>query len=452
MLAQFMNRSPIARTAFLLAAISLVSFSSACDKVPLTAPSGTVISLFPTANNVPLGGEIEIVATAIEQGSTSSTPTTPTTPTTPGTPTTPTTPTSTSNTGAGTPVHNGTVITFTTTLGRVEPAEARTHNGQVRVRLIAGSQSGIATVTAFSGGASGKIENLRVGSAAVERVLLSASPQTLGAGGGTSVITARVEDVSGAGVPNVPVTFTADVGSLSASTANTDANGTASVSMNTTRQAVVTANVAGKTATVTVQLNPRTGLTLTAPTTTITALQPASFTVAVTATANIREVRVAWGDGSSQSLGALAGTTTVSHIYQEPSTYTVSATATDASGFTETVSTSVTVLPAQPPSVIVSATPSTAVVNQTVIIRAQVQGNTSAIIRYEWSFDSGAEPPFATTTGNQVTVFWRTTGSKIVFVRAFQAAGPSGDGFGAVNIQLAGAPGTAGASATADRK
>jgi adhesin/invasin len=330
------------------------------------------------------------------------------------------------------------LITFTTTLGRIEPAEARTSNGQVRVRLIAGNQSGVATVTAFSGGASGKIENLRVGSAAVERVLLSASPQTLGASGGTTVITARVEDVSGAGVPNVPVTFTADVGSLSAATASTDANGTASVSMTTTRQAVVTANVAGKTAQVTVQLNPRTGLTLTAPTTTITALQPASFTVAVTATSNIRDVRIAWGDGSSQALGALAGSTTVSHIYQEAGTYTVTATATDASGFTEAVSTSVTVLPAQPPSVIVSATPSNAALNQTVVVRAQVQGNSSAIIRYEWNFDTGAVPQTAVTTGNQVTVSWATLGTKIIFVRAFQASGPSGDGFGSVNVSTTG--------------
>jgi hypothetical protein len=145
-------------------------------------------------------------------------------------------------------------------------------------------------------------------------------------------------------------------------------------------------------------------------------------------------VRVAWGDGSSQSLGALGASTTISHIYQEAGTYTVTATATDTSGFTETVSTSVTVLPAQPPSVIVTATPSSAVLNQTVIIRAQVQGNSSAIIRYEWSFDAGAVPPTATTTGNQVTVSWTTTGTKIIFVRAFQASGPSGDGFAAVNV------------------
>ena len=433
MLAQLRHRSRVARVVTTLAAISLISVSSACDKVPLTAPGGTVITLFPTANNVPLGGEIEIVATAIE-GGTTQTPTTPTSPTSPTTPGTTTTPTSTSNTGAGTPVQNGTLITFTTTLGRLEPSEARTTNGQVRVRLIAGTQSGIATVTAFSGGASGKIENLRVGSAAVERVLLSASPQTLGASGGNSVITARVEDVNGAGVPGVPVTFTADVGSLSSGTATTDASGVTSVTLNTTAKSTVTANVAGKTATVAVSLNPRTGVTLTAPAGTLTALQPASFTVGVAATANISNVRVSWGDNTSQSLGALSGSIPVSHTYQEAGTFTVTATATDTSGFSEPVSTAVNVLPAQPPSVIVSATPSSAVVGQTVVLRAQVQGNTSAIIRYEWTFDAGATPPTASTTGNQVTVSWSSPGTKIIFVRAFQAAGPSGDGFGTVVV------------------
>ena len=57
-------------------------------------------------------------------------------------------------------MQNGTLISFTTTLGRIEPSEARTQNGQVRVKFIPNGQSGPATITAFSGGASGKIENL----------------------------------------------------------------------------------------------------------------------------------------------------------------------------------------------------------------------------------------------------------------------------------------------------
>ena len=70
--------------------------------------------------------------------------------------------------------------------------------------------SGVATITAFSGGASAKLENLRVGTAAAERVLLSATPAVLPPSGGTTEIAARVEDTAGTGLPGVPVTFTAD--------------------------------------------------------------------------------------------------------------------------------------------------------------------------------------------------------------------------------------------------
>src|SRR4029079_13474592 len=126
-------------------------------------------------NTVPINGDVEIVANVIENGTTqsSNTPSTGT----PGTATTGGT-TTTTTAGAGTPVQNGTLVSFTTTIGRIEPSEARTSNGQVRVRFFSGGQSGTATITAFAGGASGKLENLKVGAAAVERVVLSASPQT----------------------------------------------------------------------------------------------------------------------------------------------------------------------------------------------------------------------------------------------------------------------------------
>ena len=38
--------------------------------MPLLAPSGSVITIFPTATTVPLNGEVEIVATVIENGTT----------------------------------------------------------------------------------------------------------------------------------------------------------------------------------------------------------------------------------------------------------------------------------------------------------------------------------------------------------------------------------------------
>ena len=71
---------------------------------------------------------------------------------------------------AGTPVQNGTVVTFTSSLGTVEPREARTSNGQVTVRYLSGSQSGTAKVGAFSGGSKSEDLQILVGSAAAGAV------------------------------------------------------------------------------------------------------------------------------------------------------------------------------------------------------------------------------------------------------------------------------------------
>ena len=415
---------PIGRarlTLALAAGLGLLSAASACDKMPLLAPGGTVITIFPASTTVSLNGEIEIVATVIENGTTSTPPATPTPPTNGGgTTNPPATPNTTATSGAGTPVQNGTLVSFTTTIGRVEPREARTQNGEVRVRFVAGGQSGTAIITAYSGGASGRLENLRVGTAAAERVVVTATPQTLGPAGGTT-------------------NFTADTGQLNPSTATTDASGVARTSLTTTRETKVTANVAGKTAEVTVRVNPRTGVRIVPPTEQIAVGTPARFTISVggegNPNTNVRDVTVDFGDGRRQSLGPITGDTTVSHTYTREGTFVVSATAVEASGFTETVSTSVNVLPGQPPSVIVTPNNSSPTVNETVILTAQVEGNTSTIVRYEWNFGSGAVPASATTSGNRATVTWTTPGTKVITVRAIQATGPSGEGFGTVVVR-----------------
>jgi hypothetical protein len=420
-----------------LGAVVMLSLAAACDKVPLLAPSGSVINLFASSNTVPLNSEIEIVANVIENGVTS-TPSTPTTPGNGNTGTTPTTPSgSTSSPGAGTPVQNGTLVSFTTTIGRIEPSEARTNNGQVRVKFISGTQSGTATISAFSGGASGRIENLKVGSAAVERVLVSASPQTLGPSGGNATITARVEDTSGAGLAGIPVTFSTDNGTLSVTSSTTDTLGNALTVLNTSRVAKVTANVAGKTADVTVGLNPRTGVTIAGPTTPVAAGQPATFTVGVGTTANIRDVTIDFGDGSQQSLGAISGSTTIQHTYTEAGAYSVRATATEASGFTEQVGTSITILPGQPPAIIITASNNNPSIGETVIFTATVSGATSTILRYEWDFGDGATPRTAQTTGNRATTSYSTLGTKVITVRVVQGSGPSGEGTTAVTVKAA---------------
>ena len=104
------------------------------------------------------------------------------------------------------------------------------------------------------------------------------------------------------------------------------------------------------------------------------------------------------------------------------------ATATEASGFTEQVATSITVLPGQPPAVIITASNNNPSVGETVIFTATVSGATSTVLRYEWDFGTDAQPRTATTTGNRATASYTTTGSKVITVRVVQAAGPSGEG------------------------
>jgi hypothetical protein len=86
---------------------------------------------------------------------------------------------------------------------------------------------------------------------------------------------------------------------------------------------------------------------------------PAVFTFAVTAaTTNgsaVRDVTVNWGDGSpTEDLGALTGTTTVSHVYQTAGSFRVSALLTDSSGNTVNPATTVTVVPTVSPTIIVT--------------------------------------------------------------------------------------------------
>src|SRR5262245_34827119 len=215
----------------------------ACDKVPLLAPTGTVISLFPVTTTVSLNSEVDIIATVIENGTTAATGG--------GSTATPT-----SRAGAGTPVQNGTVITFTTTLGRIEPSEARTHNGQVTVKLISGGSSGTANITAFSGGASASVP-LKVGTAGVGRITVTTNPQTLGSSGGTATVFANVTDADGGAVGGVPVTFSTDKGSVTPATANTDATGVATATLTTNGTAKVTATAGTQSNTATVTVNAR---------------------------------------------------------------------------------------------------------------------------------------------------------------------------------------------------
>jgi adhesin/invasin len=206
----------------LLLGTGIFSFA-ACDWDPLLAPAGSAITLTSSPAAVPADGSSEITAFILEgalgapgtDGSAEIVP------------------------GVGTPVHNGTVVLFSTTMGRMEPAEALTTSGRAMSRLIADGRSGVATVTATSGPASQTLE-VTIGAAAAARVVVSANPQSLDPGGGTSTIQAVVEDDEGNALAGVPLAFSTNAGSLDAANGVTDASGRATTTLTTTSTATVT--------------------------------------------------------------------------------------------------------------------------------------------------------------------------------------------------------------------
>jgi hypothetical protein len=380
---------------------------AACDKVPLLAPTGSVITLFPVATTVSLNSEVTIIATVIENGAAPA-----------GTGTGSGT-TTTTSTGAGTPVQNGTLITFTTSIGRIEPSEARTHNGQVSVKLITNGTSGLATITAYSGGASAQIKNLKIGTAAATTVNVTTTPQGLGSSGGTVQVTASVLDEGGNPLSGIPVTFATDKGTISPSTATTDAGGNATAALTTTATAKVTATagtVTSKEATVSV--TPRGLAGFSASPSSANAGVPITFTVTPTAGANLSNVRVTFGDGSGDNLGAITAAQTIPHAYSSPGNYTATAIATDSTGDSGSLSTSVVI-----GSLAVTLTSSpagSAAVN--VPVTFTVGGTASAQVdKYVWTFDDGTPPQ--TTTGPQNSHTFTTRGTKNVRVDVIGVGG-----------------------------
>ena len=83
------------RISFICAAL-VATVAVACDTVPLTAPTGSTVTVSSANSFVQLGGTTEITAFVVES--------------------------------AGTAVQNGTTVHFSTNLGRVDPVDAQTRN------------------------------------------------------------------------------------------------------------------------------------------------------------------------------------------------------------------------------------------------------------------------------------------------------------------------------------
>lgn len=391
----------------LLAGVALVAV--ACHKTPLVAPSGTAMTLLAATNVLPVNGSVDVTAVLIE-GSLSSAGTSGSSSTT---------------AGGGTPVRDGTVVTFTTTLGRIEPTEARTANGRAIVKLVADGRSGVATITAFSGAATTTLD-VNIGAAAASRLALTATPQSLPGTGGTSTIAARVEDEQGNGLAGVPVNFSTSKGSLSATSVISSDQGVATTSLTTTEAATVTATAGSATGTVSVTLKPRTTVAITAPASATVGV-PASFTVTPGSGAIVTDATVDFGDGSSVSLGAITGATTVAHPFRAPGIQTVRVTVTDSEGGTGSASTQVAVAPL---AVTLSFAPNSSSAPRVAdVVTFTATPTTGALIdHYEWAWGDGQ--PGGSTVSGQVTHSYLSAGSYVASVKVV----PIGNGTPATQL------------------
>jgi len=401
-----------------LAALLLGSalLTVACQKVPLLAPSGSTITLTALATVLPLKGSTDLIAQVIEAG--------------------------------GTPPHRGTLVTFTTTLGSVQPSEAETDTaGRVTVKYVAGTDSGTATITAISGGVSASGTNaikIAIGAAAIGSVRIDANPSVILATGGTSTITATTFDVNGNVLGSVPISFTTDAGGVSPAVANTDANGKAQTTLTTTKVAKVTATAgvttsggsgsttttsSPQTATVTVTVNTPPNITVGAPSPASPSVgQSVTFPLTYASDANgspIQSVTVDFGDRGNPTTYT-GKPASVSHIYTAIGSYSIRATAIDTLGDTTTASGSVNV-GALASVTVGAASPALPSVGQAVTFPLTYGAAASPIERVSADFGDATATSY-NGTPSSVSHTYTVGGTYAVRVTAYDAFGNSSVG------------------------
>ena len=345
----------------LLALLAICAFFSACDKVALTSPTGSTITLTVSQTTIPINGSTEVTASVVESG--------------------------------GTAVHNGTIVTFTGGFGTFSPQEAPTVGGIARTTFT-GNASGTARIGAFSGAAKATEVEIRVGSAAAGAVSVRTEPATVSQNGGTVSVIALVTDTSGNPLPGVNVVFSTDNGILATSTAISGSDGVARTQLTTNRTSRIRAAVADKSGETTVTAVAAPTVTIQATTPNPVAGAPVAFRItppAATSTSNpIDRIIVDFGDGSSQTLTGVTGEVGVTHVYNREGGYTATATAFDINGQRGVSSTSVVVGRQQLPTVNLSAPPTTTTTTATAInFSAQTQAPGAQIVSARVTLQDG---------------------------------------------------------------
>ena len=379
----------------------------ACDTVPLTSPTGSTIALSIDRSILPLNGQATVRAVVTES--------------------------------SGTAVHNGTIVTFQPSIGTTNPVEAPTVNGIATTTFLAGSLSGTGFIHAFSGPArtgsgnasSGGVE-VRIGAAAAGSISVSATPSSVSQSGGTVTITATVFDAASNPLPGVNVTFSSTTGTLSATSAITDANGVGRTQLVTTSTATVTATAGTATRDIVVTASTAPTVTITAPDTAI-AGTPVAISVSASSGGagnntprQIQTLTVDFGDGIVETRSNITGSAAFTHTYQQARGYTITATAIDVAGNTGTASDAIVVTRSVPTPTL-TITPNPADVNQIVGFSVTSTTATGAPSVETVRVFINGELAFSTTgSSGAFTRGFSSTGTYLVVAEAVDSAGGVG--------------------------
>ena len=284
---------------------------------------------------------------------------------------------------AGTPVQNGTVVTFTSSLGSIEPRNAATDNGQVTVASTRAASRGRRRSAPSRAAPRPRTLEILVGAAAAGAVSIRANPAIVPSTGGTTEIVATVVDTGGNPLRGAPVTFSTTFGTAVAGHRHLRPQRRGPHPAHHQHQAEVTARVGGgtsaPTAKVTVQARSVPAVTITAGTNNTGEVGiPMVFTLEppAAATSNaIREAIVNFGDGTVRNIGSLLARTTIAYTYTRAGVYTVTVTATDVMNFTATSTVAVTINEAATVPITILATPATGgIVNFSASVTGTIGG------------------------------------------------------------------------------
>ena len=174
-----MIRRASRRTAGGFVALIIAGMTAAsCGQAILSSPDGTTLLIFVNPSFIAANGDTAVVSVLATEK-------------------------------AGTPVPDGTVIQFFTTLGKIQE-QGKTNDGVARVNLISDARQGTAVVTAVSGSASVKADNVVIGAPRVSQVKTQAIDPTIDLRLGKSIasIRATVLDAQGNAIPGIIVRFT----------------------------------------------------------------------------------------------------------------------------------------------------------------------------------------------------------------------------------------------------